>query len=260
MVGCTFSGNNTKCPESDNPCEEWVCVAPGLSPFVHGCVLKNKAAGTPCRTGRTCVVNGFCLGNHPLCFGTPIDAICERDELECSVDTCISDPADLDVDELGCRQSLLEGPCRPEDPCIVNDEVDTFCVPETFFCRGGAPLVCPRSGEHSVPICVGGSCFEEFVDVADDDVDLLFHFDDWYVDFFVWLTAYIFLALAGLTGFIMLMRSINRLRTGADRTVGSGRSIRSNGRESSLKSSNSSSSSKRRRMVKRDTEVSRMLL
>ena len=257
VYGCTFVANDTKCPDTELlPCEEWVC-RPNSSPYAHGCVRQNKEAGTPCETGRACVVDGFCQGDNPLCHGTPLHDMCERDELECSVDTCVADPADLDVDELGCRQTLLEGPCRPDDPCITGDDVETFCDPETFFCLGGAPVVCPRQGEHSVPICIGGRCFVEFVDVADDDEDMAFHFDDWYLDFALWLTMWSILALATLAGFIMLMRQINSIRTGETRINGSGRSgRRSSGgasiRTSSSSSSSSSSSRKKRRKAKYD--------
>ena len=108
-----------------------------------------------------------------------------------------------------------------------------------------------------MPICIGGRCFVEFVDVADDDEDMAFHFDDWYLDFALWLTMWSILALATLAGFIMLMRQINSIRTGETRINGSGRSgRRSSGgasiRTSSSSSSSSSSSRKKRRKAKYD--------
>lgn len=177
--------DNDRCPVSDNACEKWICD-PSESIYANGCVLKKLPVGTFCDTGRPCLTNGRCVAEG-LCEGVPLHAVCERDELQCSVDTCVADLADLDVDELGCRQSLLEGECRPEDPCITTGlDWPTFCDPETFACLGGESMDCSVGGSH-VGLCVGGMCITESVDVADDDVDNYFHFDDWWFLFMIML-------------------------------------------------------------------------
>ena len=195
---CVETFNDDRCPVSDNVCEEWVCD-PSESIFVHGCVLKKLPVDTFCETGRPCLTNGRCTVEG-FCEGTPLHAVCERDELECSVDTCIADLADLDVDELGCRQTLLEGECRPEDPCIKRGlDWPTYCDPETFACVGGEPMDCSVGGNH-VGLCVGGMCITESVDVSDDDHDNFAHFEDWWFLFMIMLILMGIMIVGGLYG------------------------------------------------------------
>ena len=189
VSGCVEVPRDDRCPTTDAPpCMRWKCSPSEAPNTAHGCLLVPREAGSYCKHERPCVMESCCDGEGG-CFGTPVHAMCERDLLHCSVDTCIADLSDVEgVDELGCRQTLLEGECRHSDPCVVSEAPDfiTTCNPETFECEGGHRMFCPHGG-HSFAACFGGVCESESISVSDDEADNYFHFEDWWLLFFIML-------------------------------------------------------------------------
>ena len=225
--GCVEEAADSLCPTTGtSPCTQWRCDPSEAPTTSHGCVLKAREVGSFCKHERPCVMESFCDGEG-VCSGIEVHSMCERDFLHCSVDMCVSDLADVEgVDELGCRQTLLEGECRHWDPCVISEAPDfiTTCNAETFECEGGRRMDCPHGG-HSFAACFGGVCESESISVSDDDVDDFEHFEEWWFLFMIMIILMIGICLVGCYAYADIRHRLSRDPTSPDYSEWNGAAV-----------------------------------
>jgi len=210
VYGCVFTANNTKCPVSQDPCHEWVC-RPGATLDPLGCVYVAREEGSDCETGSACLMDGSCDA-EAICRGKPVHDICDRDNLECSVDLCAEDPNDPLADELGCLPpTLLDGPCMPRDSCMQ----DGVCDASTFQCNGENPVICETNRDLEFGFCIEGECFFDEIEPESPDCGWFYFRCIW-----PWLLA-IVLFIIGLFGLnVLFNRWMLRRENRVERNLG----------------------------------------